>query len=209
MPIVPETEQDDANYISPSSISTPASLNPTAPRLIQFFAYESFLVHVFISETLSLPFLVIRRLQLSIVGKVEEEENRFAVRSKDHKMNFNRKRCTNLSFHPSSGILILGVTHISMSESAVTISQMIDINPGKSKETSWSGLVRSGDSVTEAFRAGTEVLLLPKSSHRQTFYAHHPPRPSPCDSGAADECAASFSTETCSQSHKNITRKAY
>lgn len=76
MPIVPETEQDDANYISPSSISTPASLNPTAPRLIQFFAYESFLVHVFISETLSLPFLVIRRLQLSIVGKVEEEENR-------------------------------------------------------------------------------------------------------------------------------------
>lgn len=48
----------------------------TAPRLIQFFAYESFLVHVFISETLSLPFLVIRRLQLSIVGKVEEEENR-------------------------------------------------------------------------------------------------------------------------------------
>lgn len=124
-------------------------------------------------------------------------------------MNLNRKRCTNLSFHPSSGILILGVTHISMSESAVTISQMIDVSPGKSKETSWSGLVQSGDSVTEAFRAGTKVLLLPKSSHRQTFYAHHPPRPSPCDSGGADECAASFSTETCSQSHDNITRKAY
>ena len=76
MAIVPETEQDDANYISLSSVSTPASLNPAAPRLILFFAYESFLVHVFISQTLSLPFLVIRRLQLSVVGKVEEEENR-------------------------------------------------------------------------------------------------------------------------------------
>lgn len=86
---------------------------------------------------------------------------------------------------------------------------MIDVHLGKSKETSWSGLVQSSDSVTEAFRAGTKVLLLPRSSHRQTFSAHHPPRPSPRDSGAADECAASFSTETCSHSHDNITGKAY